>query len=189
LTQDERVELAIVLSGARRDLGQPEAAVVLLEGPARRARPDRPWTPRLWYALADALLEVGRNSDARSWFAAAAEVDQTGGTDAAERLLELDGIVLEDLQEDAVPDDHAPGGGAPGGGAPEDRAPEDRAPRAPEDGAPEDGAPQAGAPGGGSRHGSAPDAPARDDSGAAGRARSVIEDGAPPASDEGRAAR
>jgi tetratricopeptide (TPR) repeat protein len=130
LTQDERVELAIVLSGARRDLGQADAAVVLLEGPAQRTRPSRPWAPRLWYALADALQDAGRQDDARRWFLAAAEADETGQTDAGERLLELDGIVLEDLQDDGSDDDEPDGlGAAPAAGAAEDPAtPDDPAP-------------------------------------------------------------
>jgi tetratricopeptide (TPR) repeat protein len=108
LGQPERVELAIVLSGARRDLGQGDAAVVLLQGPARRTRPGRPFAARLWYAYADALLDVGRRDEAREWFAAAADVDRDGETDAAERLLELDGVVLEDLG----PHDDTVGAGA-----------------------------------------------------------------------------
>jgi uncharacterized protein HemY len=36
LSQDERVELVIVLAGARRDLGQADAACLTLQDPARR---------------------------------------------------------------------------------------------------------------------------------------------------------
>jgi hypothetical protein len=109
MTQQERVELVIVLSGARRDLGQAEAAVVLLQEPARRTTRARPWASRLWYALADALLDAGRPEEARQWFAAAADVDEPGETDADERLLELDGVVLEDLQDgDDVSEEDAP---------------------------------------------------------------------------------
>lgn len=104
LSQDQRVELVIVLSGARRDLGQADAAVLLLQEPARRTRRQRPWAARLWYALADALLDAGRAEEARNWFARAAEADDTGSTDADERLLQLDGVVLQDLQPDD-PDD------------------------------------------------------------------------------------
>ncbi|HVM26091.1 MAG TPA: hypothetical protein VM433_00255 [Mycobacteriales bacterium] len=97
LSQEERVELVIVLSGARRDLGQADAAVLLLQEPAQRTRRGRSWAPRLWYALADALLDAGRADAARTWFAAAADADEAGQTDAEQRLLQLDGIVLEDL--------------------------------------------------------------------------------------------
>ena len=99
LAPGTRVELMIVASGARRDMGQPEAAVAGLEVPALEG-PVRAWTARLRYAYADALLEAGREDDARQWFARAAEVDELQETDAEERLLELDGMVLEDLLED-----------------------------------------------------------------------------------------
>lgn len=99
----ERVELVIVLAGARRDLGQVDAAVLQLQEPARRTQRTRPWAARLWYAYADMLLAAGRSDDAREWFAAAAEADVDGETDADERLLQLDGVVFEDLQ--GGPDD------------------------------------------------------------------------------------
>lgn len=97
-----RVELLIVCSGARRDLGQLEAAAHMLEVGALNG-PIKPWTCRLRYAYADALLALGREEDARQWFAAAAEADTEGETDAEDRLLELDGIVLEDLEDDEEP--------------------------------------------------------------------------------------
>jgi hypothetical protein len=62
LGQAERVELAIVASGARRDLGELDAAVVGLQGadldPGRRD----PWSARLFYAYADNLLAAGWRS-------------------------------------------------------------------------------------------------------------------------------
>jgi hypothetical protein len=90
-----KVEMMIVASGARRDMGQPEAAAVGLDVAALEG-PVRPWTARLRYAYADALLECGREDEARSWFARAAEVDELGETDADDRVMELDGIVFED---------------------------------------------------------------------------------------------
>jgi tetratricopeptide (TPR) repeat protein len=99
-----KVELLIVTAGARRDQARPEAALAMLEVGALDG-PVRPWTARLRYAYADALLEVGRREDARAWFARAAEADPDGETDAAERLLELDGLVLEDLSTDEDDDE------------------------------------------------------------------------------------
>ncbi len=84
-----RVELAIVLAGARKDLGQPDAAVLALQLPELDADQVAPHTLRLWYAYADALEAAGRTDDARRWFTAAATVDDDGETDAAERLLAL----------------------------------------------------------------------------------------------------
>jgi tetratricopeptide (TPR) repeat protein len=107
LDQAIRVELVIVLAGARRDLGQPDAAVLTLQDPAKRTTAKRPWAARLWYALADALLDAGRADEARGWFERAAEVDADGETDAVDRLLELDGVVLDGF--DGVEDDGTDG--------------------------------------------------------------------------------
>lgn len=100
LSQDERVELVIVLAGARRDLGQADAAVLTLQDPARRTTGKRPWAARLWYAYADALLHAGREEQAREWFAQVAAVDVDGETDAGDRLLALDGVVLEEPDDE-----------------------------------------------------------------------------------------
>ncbi len=85
------VELKIVVAGARRDLGQPDAAAVALQGP--QLQPDRrdPWSARLFYAYADALVAAGRRDEAREWFVAAAVADEDGTTDAVERVDEIDG--------------------------------------------------------------------------------------------------
>jgi tetratricopeptide (TPR) repeat protein len=86
-----RVELAIVVSGARRDLGQADAAVVGLQGAALDRDRIEPWTARLWYAYAEALLAADRRADARQWFEAAAAVDDDAETDADVRAAELMG--------------------------------------------------------------------------------------------------
>ena len=53
-----QVEMRLVAAGARRDMGQPEAAVVTLQSPELASNSQQPWTARLRYAYADALLEV-----------------------------------------------------------------------------------------------------------------------------------
>ncbi|MCU1594125.1 MAG: hypothetical protein JWO12_1517 [Frankiales bacterium] len=98
LSAAARVELLIVAAGARRDMGQFDAAVVALQVGALEG-PVRPWTVRLRYAYADALLHAGREDEARQWFARTLDVDEQGETDAQERLMELDGVVFEDLDE------------------------------------------------------------------------------------------
>jgi tetratricopeptide (TPR) repeat protein len=108
LTNAERVELVIVVSGARRDLGQHDAAVLVLQDPAKRTTAVRPWAARLWYAYADALLDAGREDEAREWFERAAEADEAGETDADERLMALDGIVFEDAYDGEDRDDDEP---------------------------------------------------------------------------------
>ena len=124
LTLQERVELAIVISGIRRDLGQPQAAVLALQIPQLKSSARKPWTARLSYAYADALLANGDESGARDWFSRAAEADDEGETDASDRLAELDGVVMVDLLEDEEDGDeldevggaHGSGGDAPGAG-------------------------------------------------------------------------
>jgi tetratricopeptide (TPR) repeat protein len=83
------IELRIVLAGARRDLGQPAAAVALLRGKDLDPPTIEPWTVRLWYAYADALLDAGRRDEARRYFEAVASADDDGETDASERLGQL----------------------------------------------------------------------------------------------------
>lgn len=86
---DEAVELRIVAAGARRDLGQFDAAVVALQGPDLDAAGTEQWRARLRYAYADNLQAAGREQDAIRWFLAAADADVEGVTDAAERAIEL----------------------------------------------------------------------------------------------------
>ncbi|WP_107068869.1 tetratricopeptide repeat protein [Streptomyces sp. WMMB 714] len=101
-----QVEMRLVAAGARRDMGQAEAAVVTLQSPELASTSQQPWTARLRYAYADALLEVGREDEAREWFAKALEADQSGATDASDRLAELDGVEFVDaLDPDAEDDD------------------------------------------------------------------------------------
>ncbi|MFF7654073.1 hypothetical protein ACFZCY_30295 [Streptomyces sp. NPDC007983] len=91
-----QVEMRLVAAGARRDMGQADAAVVTLQSPELASNSVQPWTARLRYAYADALLAVGREDEAREWFAKALEADQGGTTDASDRLAELDGVEFVD---------------------------------------------------------------------------------------------
>jgi len=99
LDRGTQIELRIVESGIRRDQGLAEAAVVVLQVPELTSSRLRPWSARLFYAYAEALLAAGREDDARDAFARAVDADTDGETDAAERLDELDGVELEDLAE------------------------------------------------------------------------------------------
>jgi ClpP class serine protease len=96
-----QVEMRLVAAGARRDMGQLDAAIVTLQSPELASSAVQPWTARLRYAYADALLAAGREDDARDWFAKAVEADRDGSTDASDRLAELDGVEFMDaLDED-----------------------------------------------------------------------------------------
>ncbi|MEV7231637.1 Replicase polyprotein 1ab [Polymorphospora sp. NPDC051019] len=94
------IELLIVAAGARGDLGQGDAAVAMLQVRELSGGATEPWAGRLRYAYADSLLAVGRRDEAREWFARAVEADEEGETDAAERLLELDGVLIEGDDEE-----------------------------------------------------------------------------------------
>ncbi|MGW7696528.1 hypothetical protein ACWGMA_48405 [Streptomyces asiaticus] len=107
-----QVEMRMVAAGARRDMGQADAAVVTLQSPELASNSIQPWTARLRYAYADALLAVGREDEAREWFAKALEADQSGSTDASDRLAELDGVEFVDAldpEETADPEEAADG--------------------------------------------------------------------------------
>jgi tetratricopeptide (TPR) repeat protein len=98
LPQAEAIEMRIVESGARRDLGQPGAAVLALQVPELKDDRWRPWSARLFYAYADALAEAGREDEAADWFARASAADREGETDAAERYAELEGLDIIDTE-------------------------------------------------------------------------------------------
>jgi hypothetical protein len=105
LDRATQIELRIVESGIRRDQGLPQAAVLALQVPKLTRDRVRPWSARLFYAYADALLAAGRAHEAREAFARAADADTEGETDAAERLDELDGIEFDDLEDEDVEDE------------------------------------------------------------------------------------
>lgn len=90
LPQDSRIEMLIVAAGARRDLGDIEAAVVSLQVPELRSQSNAPWVARLRYAYADLLEAAGRRDEARRWFVRALDADTEDETDAADRVAQLD---------------------------------------------------------------------------------------------------
>jgi hypothetical protein len=99
LDAGERAELLMVAAGARRDLGELDAALATLRTPLLEAGSVDAWQERLWVAYADLLAAAGRTDEARRWLARAAE-HPAEATDARQRL----GLV------DDGEDDHAVGG-------------------------------------------------------------------------------
>ncbi|WP_233518611.1 tetratricopeptide repeat protein [Streptomyces corynorhini] len=99
-----QVEMRLVAAGARRDMGQIEAAIVTLQGPELASHAIQPWTARLRYAYADALLSAGREEEAREWFGKTVEADKDGATDASDRLAELDGVEFVDAMGEDEPE-------------------------------------------------------------------------------------
>ncbi|MFF4497771.1 hypothetical protein [Streptomyces sp. NPDC001546] len=103
-----QVEMRLVAAGARRDMGELDAAIVTLQSPELASNSVQPWTARLRYAYADALLAAGREDEAREWFAKTLEADKDGATDASDRLAEIDGVEFVDaavLEDDADAED------------------------------------------------------------------------------------
>ncbi len=104
-----QVEMRLVAAGARRDMDQLDAAIVTLQSPELASNSVQPWTARLRYAYADALLAAGREDEAREWFAKAVEADKDGSTDASDRLAEMDGVEFVDVlvEDEAEAEDEA----------------------------------------------------------------------------------
>lgn len=106
LNREGRIELAIVESGARTDLGQLDAAVVAVRLPELEAK-DSPSVARLRYAYAEALRAVGQDDEAATWHRRALIADRDGtagipvvidGDDAYE------GGDLDDADDDEIVD-------------------------------------------------------------------------------------
>jgi tetratricopeptide (TPR) repeat protein len=66
LTEDDRVELAIVASGARADLGEHEAALMVLESALVERVADADLRSRLALVRAERLDELGRTEEAQA---------------------------------------------------------------------------------------------------------------------------
>jgi hypothetical protein len=123
LDRPVQAELAIAMSGARLDLGQPEEALRELELFGVDPTTAYAWSAPLFAAYATVLEELGRDADAEQWWAradAAAEAfgEQTDDEDVIE--VEVEEFELEDDAEDESD-----------AGAPEDEAadPDDEEPR------------------------------------------------------------
>lgn len=84
-----KIEMRIVVSGARRDLRQLENALAILEIPDLRSGRRTIEVARLRYAYAEVLLMMGRKIEARDWFVKASLADVEEETDASERALKL----------------------------------------------------------------------------------------------------
>jgi len=105
----ERVELAIAMSGARLDLGEPERALQELDIP--ELDPDRAfeWSPGLFAARAAVLDELGRTDEAAQWqqraVVAAEALDAASGAGDLETILVEEILEEDDEDDDFVEDD------------------------------------------------------------------------------------
>ncbi|GGF35395.1 hypothetical protein GCM10011519_06040 [Marmoricola endophyticus] len=82
-------ELTIVESGARRDRGELDAALRVLEQAPLQSQSRDPWVVRLRYAYADTLVAAGRRTEALEWFHRTEAIDGEEITDAGARAAQL----------------------------------------------------------------------------------------------------
>ncbi|MEZ2121416.1 hypothetical protein [Corynebacterium sp. CCM 9203] len=90
LDAESRTEFTIVIAGARKDLGDVDAAVIELQREDLNPNRTGSSAARLFYAYADALAAAGRKEEARQWFTNAGKADTDDGLDVVDRLAELD---------------------------------------------------------------------------------------------------
>jgi tetratricopeptide (TPR) repeat protein len=87
---EAKAEMTIVEAGARRDMGELDAALRTLENAPLTSKTRASWVVRLRYAYADTLEAAGRTSDALEWFHRTEAIDSDEITDAAERASQLE---------------------------------------------------------------------------------------------------
>jgi len=87
-----RVNLSIALSGARLDLGENEQALIELQIPELNPERVFEYSPALFFAYADTLEVLGRESEAKHWIdlgnRAASALSQAAGLDDVVRVFE-----------------------------------------------------------------------------------------------------
>ncbi len=91
-----KAEMTIVEAGARRDMGQLDAALRVLEQAPLMSKSRESWVVRLRYAYADTLEAAGRGTEALMWFHRTDAIDADELTDAAARA-----AVLEKAQDES----------------------------------------------------------------------------------------
>lgn len=87
---EAKAEMTLVEAGARRDLGQLDAALRVLELAPLTSKTRAAWVVRLRYAYADILEAAGRLNEALTWFHRTHAVDAGDLTDAAARAADLE---------------------------------------------------------------------------------------------------
>jgi hypothetical protein len=90
---EAKAEMTIVEAGARRDMGEIDAALRTLEHAPLTSKSRSSWVVRLRYAYADTLQEAGRTSEALEWFHRTEAIDSDEITDAATRATQLERLV------------------------------------------------------------------------------------------------
>jgi len=86
---EAKAEMTLVEAGARRDMGQLDAALRVLEQAPLMHKSRAAWVVRLRYAYADTLEAAGRRKEALEWFNRTAGMDGEEITDALARAEQL----------------------------------------------------------------------------------------------------
>jgi len=98
-----QVELAIAMSGARLDLGQPERALQELQIPQLDPNRAYSWSPGLFDAYATVLEELGRDEEAAEWYrraeVAMAALEDAQAEDVVEIIEALDPEIGDEERE------------------------------------------------------------------------------------------
>lgn len=141
LDTEQRVQLAIAMSGARLDLGQTQQALYELEIPELDPKRAYSWSPELFAAYATVLEDLGRADEATKWQqraeqAEVALVEHFGGHDELEvfEIFEQEQAVDDETDTDASDADatnHDAQQAQAGDGPADDAAPEASDPAAP----------------------------------------------------------
>jgi hypothetical protein len=98
-----RVELAIAMSGARLDLGEPERALQELDIPELNPDVAFEWSPALFAARATVLEELGRDAEAREWHRRASVA--ADALDAADDVADREVMIVDEVIEVDLGDD------------------------------------------------------------------------------------
>jgi hypothetical protein len=106
LERNSKIELLIVESGARNDLGQHDAAVVALQIPELDSPTNSPTLARLRFAYSEALNRAAREREAATWRERAMDSDPDGTADLYAHLGDEDEIIdLEDEDDEQQDED------------------------------------------------------------------------------------
>ncbi len=93
LNPEQRVQLAIAMSGARHDLGQQQQALFELEIPELDPSRAFSWSPELFAAYANVLEDLGREEESAKWHAralvAAEAIDEHLGAHDEMEVIEI----------------------------------------------------------------------------------------------------
>jgi len=105
LDRNAKIELLIVESGARADLGEHDAAVVVLQVPELESRTNSATLARLRFAYSEALNRAEREKEATLWRERAMDSDLDGTAGLYAPAPDDDGEIVDLMDEDDEDDD------------------------------------------------------------------------------------